>query len=379
LEGDGGHPQTPAKGVSPLMESPFSCFMVLVVTPAWRILSAPISPEQLGVTMSHVHLMANWLIGGGEPPKEASRRMLSEAPLTMDILGVIRRDAGLAKANMILDNVDEAIAELMFYKMAGGNSLVECSLPGMGQDPVALSKISRATGVNIICSSGWYVAGSHPSYVKEKSVDELAAIIVGELTRGIGTTGIKAGAIKVALSGTSKKPFIGDEEKVLRAVARAQSKTGAALNIHPNFAGQHWHIYLDILKAEGANLAKCCANHMEMFCPDLEYQKSVLERGIYIAYDQFGHEQYFDSVAPGWGFKPDSTRVEYLLQLIRAGYANRIVLSNETAFKSCYKKYGGYGYAHILESILPELRFKGVTEEQLNTMLIENTKALLAF
>jgi phosphotriesterase-related protein len=341
--------------------------------------TGPISPEQLGVTMSHVHLMCNFLFGGAEPPKEASRRKLSESPITMDILGVIRRDAGLVKANMILDNVDEAIAELMFYKMAGGTSLVECSLPGTGRDLVALSKISRATVVNIICSSGWYVAGSHPSYVKGKSVDDLAAIIVGELTRGIGTTGIKTGAIKVALSGTSKKPFIGDEEKVLRAVAHAQAKTGAALNIHPNFAGQHWHTYLDILKAEGANLSKCCANHMEMFCPDIEYQKSVLERGVYISYDQFGHEQYFDSMAPGWGFKPDSTRVEFLLQLIRAGYTKRIVLSNETAFKSCYKKYGGYGYAHVVETIVPELRFKGVTEEQLNIMLVENMKELLAF
>ena len=341
--------------------------------------AGPISPEQLGLTMSHIHVLANWLIGGGVPPKEASKRLLSEAPLTMDILGVVRRNAGLVKANMILDNVDEAIAELMFYKMAGGDSLVECTLPGIGRDPVALGKISRATRVNIICSTGWYVAGSHPSYVKEKSVDELAATMVGEVTSGIGITGIKAGAIKVALSGTPKKPFVGDEEKVLRAVAHAQAKTGAALNIHPNYSGQHWHTYLDILKAEGANLAKCCANHMEMYCPDIEYQKSVAERGVYIGYDQFGHEQYMDGVAPGWGFKPDSTRVEYLLELIRAGYANRIVLSNEAAFKCCYKKYGGYGYAHILESIVPELRFKGVTEEQLNTMLVENPKALLAF
>jgi len=249
----------------------------------------------------------------------------------------------------------------------------------MGRDPIALVKISRATGVNVVCSSGWYTAFSHPSFIKAKNVDELASIIVTEVADGIGTTGIKAGAIKAALSGNAKKPFMGEEEKVLRAAARAQVKTGAALNIHPNYMGKHWHTYLDILKEEGANPAKCCANHMEMYCPDLEYQKSVLERGVYIAYDQFGHEQLFDSVAPGWGFKPDSTRVECLLQLIKSGYTNRIVLSNETAFKTCFKKYGGYGYAHILENILPELRFKGVTEEQLNTMLVENPKTLLSF
>jgi phosphotriesterase-related protein len=328
--------------------------------------------------MCHTHVLYS-LLAMYAPPREASKYALAESPLSMEILGVVRRDAMLVKDNIVLANLDEAIAELMLYRRAGGGSLVDCALPGTGRDPVGLSKISRATGINIICSTGWYTAPSHPPYVRRNSVDELCARIVREMTTGIGTTGIKAGAIKVALSGNApNEPFTEDEEKTLRAAARAQAKTGAALNIHPNYAGKHWHTYLDILQEEGANLGKCCMNHMEMYCPDIEYQKSVLDRGVYIGYDQFGHEQLFDSVAPGWGFKPDSVRVEGLLELIRSGYAGKIVLANEGAFKCCYKKYGGYGYAHILENIVPELRFKGVTEEQVNTMLVENPKQFLA-
>ena len=73
-----------------------------------------ISPEQLGITMSHVHLICNILFGGAEPPKEASKRKLSEATITMDILGLLRRDATLVKANMILEDVDEAISTTNF-------------------------------------------------------------------------------------------------------------------------------------------------------------------------------------------------------------------------------------------------------------------------
>jgi phosphotriesterase-related protein len=285
----------------------------------------------------------------------------------------------LVKDNIILGDINEAVSELLHYKMAGGKSLVDCALPGTGRDPVGLAKISRATGINIICSSGWYVAPTHPPYVRSSSIDELCARIVRELTVSIGTTGIRAGAIKVALSGTPNEPFSNEEEKTLRAAARAQAKTGAPLNIHPNYAGKHWHTYLEILEEEGANLRKCCLNHMEMYLPDIDYQKSLLQRGVFVSYDQFGHEQYMDSIAPGWGFKPDSARVEGLLELLRAGHAHNIMLANEVAFKCCYKKYGGYGYSHVLENIAPELRFKGVKQEQIDTMLIENPKEFLSY
>jgi phosphotriesterase-related protein len=67
------------------------------------------------------------------------------------------------------------------------------------------------------------------------------------------------------------------------------------------------------------------------------------------------------------------------VELVKAGYASQIVLSNEIAWKISLRKYGGYGYAHVLENIGPDLRFYGVTEEQLNTMLVENPKRLLSF
>ncbi|OGO04745.1 MAG: hypothetical protein A2Y91_02775 [Chloroflexi bacterium RBG_13_54_8] len=338
--------------------------------------AGPLPEEELGVALCHDHVLSNGLCFY-EPPREASRYALAESPLSMDILGKVRRDAGLVKDNLVMGNLDEAIAELMFFKMAGGNSLVDCTTPGIGRDPVGLRSISLAAGINIVCSAGWYTAQSHPSYVKRSSVAELTALLVGELTTGIGTTGIRAGALKVALSGTATEPFSGDEEKVLRAAARAQARTGAGLNIHPNFEGKHWHTYLDILEKEGANLAKCCANHMEVYCPDIEYQKSVAARGVYISYDQFGIEVYADSIAPGRHYGPDSVRVAGVLDLVRAGYAGRMLLANEVGMKCCYRKYGGYGYAHLLENIVPELRFKGVTEEQLDAMLVVNPRKFL--
>lgn len=340
--------------------------------------TGPIAPEQLGVTMCHVHVLLN-LLCQQTPTREASKMSLVDRPLSMDIMWAVRRDAGLVKDNLILGDLDEAIAELMQYKMAGGGTVIEVGVPGIGRDPVGLARVSRATGLNIICSTGMYIARSHPPYVKKKSIEELCQQMVEEITKGIGNTGIRAGAIKVAMSGrTAAEPFTEDEEKILRAAARAQAKTGVPMTVHPNFQGKHWSAYLDIIEKEGGDLSRFFASHVEFYSPDTEYQLSLLKRGIYVSFDQFGHEEYMDGAAPGSCFPPDKYRVNSILELVKAGYANRIVLANEIAIKCAYRKYGGHGYGHVLENIVPELRYKGVTEAQLNAMLVENPKRLLA-
>ena len=339
----------------------------------------PISPEQLGVTICHTHLLAS-LQFMFRPRAEASKAALGDRPITMDLLGRLRRDPSLVKDNLILGDVDVAIEEVMAFKKNGGQSIVEVSPAGIGRDPIGLRQIANATGLNIICPTGWYMALSHPPLVKEKSIDQLADIMVKELTEGIGKTGIRAGMIgELAMSGRGPAdPFQKEEEKVLRAAARAQARTGVALTVHPNYLGRHWDTYIDILVEEGANVEKCYMSHMEMYCPDVEYQQSILARGVHISYDQFGHEEYMDAIAPGVGFPPDRLRVDGLVALVKAGHANRIVLSNECAFKLSYRRYGGHGYGHLMENIVPELKHRGVSEAQLHTMLVENPARLLA-
>jgi len=349
-----------------------------------------ISPSELGVTMSHTHLLSELSVSerhiqsSSELTEESDMtdydRLLLDKPVTMDILGTIRRHVMSVKDNTILGDVNLAIEELMFYKKMGGTSVVETTLVGLKRDPIGLRKISSATGVNVISASGWYIAGSHPAFVKEGDIDELCDYMVNELTVGISDTGIRTGIIKAAMSGSTPDiPFSGDEEKVLRAAARAQAKTGAAMTVHPCHhygRARHWQTYLNIMQNEGANLEKCYLSHMEFYCTDLDYQKTLLERGVTVSYDQFGGEQY---VRPGWPKPSDQMRVNGVRQLVKAGYTKQIVLSNEIVYKCNLRKYGGYGYAHVLENIALDLIYYGVTEQQLNTMLIENPKQLLPF
>ena len=289
----------------------------------------PISPDELGITMPHVHLLAYVFavstVGEQkelrEAPPTASASHLFEKPITMDVLGLIRRNVMAVKENLDLGNVDDAIEEVMLYKRMGGRSMVECSNNSMARDVIGLKQIAGATGINIICSTGWYAYHVQPEWVRNSSIDALRDLMVKEITTGIDDTGIKAGIIKIACSGPDPEThFTGSEENVLHAAAQAQAETGAPINIHPahqNGLSRPWHTYLDILQKEGANLEKLYASHAEFFHKDIDYIKTVLDRGVYASFDQFGSEQYF---APGRSYPADCQRVDAIVELINAGY-----------------------------------------------------------
>jgi phosphotriesterase-related protein len=338
----------------------------------------PVSLEDMGISMTHIHVLSN-LMCWFQEPMEASKVFLSNLPLSMEMLGDIRRDIFINKDNMVLGDIDLAIQEVMEYKRLGGSTLVEVTPPGIGRDPRGLRKISESTGLNIVCCTGWYTAFSHPPMIKDLSVEGLYSIMVKELTEGIDGTGIRAGFIgELAMSGTPENPFEKNEEKVLRAAARASAQTGTPLTVHPNFLGKHVDTYIDLLLSEGARKDKIFISHMEMYPDDLDYQKSILDRGVSISYDQFGFECYMDSMAPGEGLPSDRERVKNLVSLIQSGYEKQLLVSNECCFKILYKKYGGYGYGHILQHIVPELRHKGVGEAQIKTILVDNPRRLFS-
>jgi phosphotriesterase-related protein len=345
----------------------------------------PITPEQLGTTMCHVHVLSELKVAEqAKPPSTMTKEELAllHHPVTTEMLGVIRRHVNDACSidNNLLGDVDLAIAELNAFKRNGGSSIVETSVVGLKRDPVGLKRIAEATGLNIICGTGWYIGPSHPAATREATVEQLHIIMVRELTEGIDDLGIKAGFIKAGLSGPNPEtPFQLAEEKVLRAGGRTQALTGAVMTIHPCHhygRARHLHTYLDILQEEGANLEKFYMSHMEFWHDDIDYQKSLLDRGITLSYDQFGCEEY---VRPGWSKAPDSARVKAVGTLCKMGYAKQIVLSNEVVSKFRLKKYGGLGYSHLLENIVPDLKFFGVTDEQIHTMLVENPRRLLPF
>lgn len=128
--------------------------------------AGPITPQNLGTTLMHEHLLfdfTSWLM----ETSESSKMALRDAPVTIDILGRLRRDGAVCKDNLQMLDVEDCIAELMKFKAAGGKSIVDVTPighPPLGRSPRKLKWMSEATGLNVVCATGWYMERTHPAW-----------------------------------------------------------------------------------------------------------------------------------------------------------------------------------------------------------------------
>ena len=284
-------------------------------------------------------------------------------------LGILSRDCYALKDNLVLDDEALAIKELCFYKNAGGNTIVDASLPGIGRNPEGLKRISKATGLNIIMGTGFYVGETHPEELDYMTEDEIDQLMVDELEQGIN--GICAGYIgEIGIS----EIFDDKERRVLRAAAFAHKKTGAAINVHINPWTVNGIEAADILLNAGVRPEKICISHVDVENRE-DYILELLKKGVYIEFDNFSKEYYIRREVrnSGYGnFVHDTERVALVKKLINMGYLERILLTCDLCLKNLLHHYGGWGYDHVLTNIVPMMEDEGITIEQIKTMLVDN-------
>ena len=196
---------------------------------AWTVLG-PIEPSQLGITITHEHLLIDEVPVYFQLPEQATQRMLSRHPVTLDILGWLRFNPDFNEDNLRLDDEDMMAEEIIRFRLAEGRTIVDATSVGLGRDAAGLRRLSLRTGINLITGSGYYVAASHPPDMESKDVDDIQDEIVKDIRLGIQDTGVRAGLIGEI--GTTF-PWTPNEQKVLRGAARAQLETGAPMEVHP--------------------------------------------------------------------------------------------------------------------------------------------------
>ncbi len=337
-----------------------------------------IESESLGITLPHEHLLMDLTKGCYIEPDAASDRFFAHQPVRMDNLYWIKTHWINNIDNMQLMDQKLAIDEAMFYKRAGGGTIVEMTNIGMSRDPIGLANIARATGLNIIMGSGYYVAPSHPDELSGMTDEEVARGIIRDIKEGVGDTGIRAGLIgEIGCS----KPLEENEKKVLRASAIAQQQTGAPLSIHTSPDDELALEIIDILKDAGADLSHTVMCHCDIFSLAQRTLDKFVEAGCFIELDNFGQPAgvFFSFQDRLIETPSDAQRVNAIIELIAKGYLEHILISCDHCYKHTYVAYGGYGYAHIIREIVPGMKMKGMSEEQISTILVENPKRLFRF
>jgi phosphotriesterase-related protein len=340
-----------------------------------------IGPEQLGITLPHEHILVDGRMYFMEP-RGLSDKKRAYDPITLENLNWVLHHIYNSYDNLLLNDENLAIKELIFFKNAGGNTVVDLTPQSIGRDPDALLRISRATGLNIIMGTAYY---SEASYSKgdmgERSEEEISEEFVRDLLEGTGFFQVRAGMIgELGCTWPLKK----NEQKVLVAGAIAQQKTGASINIHPGRNEKAPGEIIHILKESGADLSRTVISHMDRCSYLRESRIQMLEAGCFIEYDIFGTYGYYPAeVAVPEGKLPDqlndTQRIREIMELIKLGWLNKILISHDVGFKFRLQTYGGPGYAHILNHAVPMMKVYGVPDHQIKTILIENPKSILVF
>jgi phosphotriesterase-related protein len=335
----------------------------------------PIPVEDLGLTLTHEHILCDYGCNGPEPA-EASRKHLFHRPLTIDILGAVRALPMSNRDNQRMTDVELLSSEVSDFFHLGGRSIVEVTLEGAGRDALGLQQVSRRSRVNIVMGAGFYIEAGHPPRLKGMSADAIADEVVRDLTEGIPGTSVRAGIIgEIGID----VDFTAEEEKNLRAACRASARTGVPLSIHTPGGSEKPHEYrrriLDIVEEEGADIRHTILDHVIIRPVDFESQLEFAERGAFLGYDGISCD--FD-----WGIRGsgscDHEVARDVKRLIDAGFVNHVLLSHDIHLKIMTTRYGGNGYGHILKGFTRRLHEQGVTDDQIRVMLVDNPRRLFS-
>jgi phosphotriesterase-related protein len=315
--------------------------------------TGPIKAEQLGKTLIHEHFIFGYPGFQGDVT-----------------LGAFNEESAL----------EEAINIARYMQSFGVKTVVDPTPNECGRNPEFLKKISEATGLQIICATGYYYEGEGATpYFKFRQAlgtaeEEIYEMFKKELTEGIAGSGIIPGVIKLA---SSKDEITEYEKMFFRAGARVQQETGAVILTHTQ-EGTMGPEQARLLIENGADPGKIIIGHM---CGNTtpEYHKQVMDQGVRIGLDRFGIQGMV-------GAPFDQERVQTLLALINEGYEDQILLAHDTVNiwlgrppvmpDQAAKIMENWQPGHIFTNILPQLRENGVSETQLDKMLGGNAVGL---
>jgi phosphotriesterase-related protein len=347
-----------------------------------------IEPGAAGMTLMHEHIFIDYSLPLDQPKKWASigatypgtpeAMDLWQRPLTPDIYPRLVLAWPANREALQLNDEAMAVQELDRFRLAGGGTVVELTSTGIGRTPAGLLRVAQATGLNVVMGAGWYRDEWLADDLSARSVEDMTAEIVRDITLGVDDTGIRSGIIgEVGVeSHPPDDPLTAREIKSLMAAGRAAMITGAPLSLHTLLTpGQDLEV-LDRLEADGVDLGRVIVGHLSaVVARDRDYLLGIARRGVFLEFDLLGFRES-TVVEP---FLDDRAVADAIAWLVEQGFGERILLSQDTATRLQLTHYGGYGYAFIPTYFLPHLRGLGLSEAQVRAFVADNPARALTF
>ena len=271
--------------------------------------------------------------------------------------------------------ITEAITRMNELKSRGVDSIVDLTVIGLGRYIPRIKRVAEKTGINIIAATGVYTYNDVPMYFHFRGPgtvlggpELMIEMFVRDIEEGIADTGVKAAILKCATDQQGVTPGV---ERVLRAVAKAHRKTGVPISTHTHAHSQRGLDQQQIFEQEGVDLSRVIIGHSGD-TTDLDYLETVISKGSYIGMDRFGIDTILSF----------EDRVSTVARMCERGHAGKMVLSHDAACfsdwlpEAVYTMMPNWHYLHIHNDVIPALKQRGVTDDQISTMLVDNPRKI---
>lgn len=272
------------------------------------------------------------------------------------------------------EKIAQAVRDLNELKSLGIDSILDPTVVGLGRYIPRIQRIAEQIDLNIVVATGIYTYNEVPFQFHYSGPgllfdvpEPMTEMFVNDIENGIAGTGVKAGFLKCAIEEQGLTPGV---ERVMRAVAQAHVRTGAPITVHTNVHNRSGLEAQRVLREEGADLTKVVIGHSGDSA-NLDYLMELADAGSILGMDRFGLDVLL----------PFEQRVDTVAELAKRGYADRMVLAHDA---SCFidwfdpqakaQAVPNWNYRHISEDVLPALLERGVSEEQIQTMLVDNVR-----
>jgi phosphotriesterase-related protein len=275
--------------------------------------------------------------------------------------------------------VADARERLAKLKQGGVDTILDMTVPGIGRDPALVARAAEGTGLNVMFATGYYTYSElpfpfhyrGPGKMLDDADATLDALFERDVTVGIADTGIRAAVLKVA---TDAQGMTEDVERLTRAIARVHVKTGTVICTHTHAKTERGLDQQRIFKEYSVDMNRVMIGHSNE-TTDLDYLEKLIDNGSYVGWDRCG----LDTAVPL------DDQLDTLAELCKRGYANRLMLSHDKAsFMDWFRNeelavaQPNWHYAYIHNGVLPGLRERGVTDDQIEQILMRNPRDFFA-
>ena len=307
----------------------------------------PISPEKVGFTDIHDHV---WKSGGME----------------------VREDKDFG-----IDNIGKSKNELIRYKKAGGNTLVDMQPIGVGRGINEMKEIAKDTGVNLVAITGFHRGSLYDKahFVYKYTEEQIYEMVLSEVESGIEENDFCGPFVKhsdvlpgLVKCGSGYYKITPLEEMLIRIAGRVSAKTDIPVGTHTH-VGTMGYEQARLLLDVGARPERIMIGHLDRNA-DFVMHKKVLELGVYVQYDCVARVKYH----------PVSDTMDLIKRLSDLGYADRIMIGGDWGRASYLQSYGGEPGFEFIPKYFPDMmREYGISDDVIDRIFVENPKEFLAY